>query len=138
MSITIKGICACSGFRVNMNQIRIKLEAQKNIRKVLVSIQKSSQILLWMLSLKKQGLDVNILGQRLSIFSCKLSLIGVWLYPIFLVFPFMFYLIVVILVFDLCPHSTSPMYSGWLFFFFFFEEIILYYPKLYTKLHFTP
>ena len=35
---------------------------------------------------------------------------------IFLVFPFLFYLIVVILVPDLCPHNTSPTYSDWLFF----------------------
>ena len=32
----------------------------------------------------------------------------------FLVFPFLFYLIIIILVLNFCSHSTSPMYSGWL------------------------
>ena len=40
-----------------------------------------------------------------------------WPCRIFLVFHFLFYLIIVILVLDFCPHSTSPMYSGWLFYF---------------------
>ena len=30
-------------------------------------------------------------------------------------FPSLFCLIIVILVFDFCPHGTSPIYSGWLF-----------------------
>ena len=51
-------------------------------------------------------------------FSYTLSLIGVWFFVIFLVLPFLLYLIVVILVIDLCPHSTFSMYSGWLFFVF--------------------
>ena len=51
----------------------------------------------------------------LSIFSCTLSLIGVWSFLIFLVLPFLFFLIVAILVPDLCPHSTSPMYLVWHF-----------------------
>ena len=45
------------------------------------------------------------------------SSIGVWSFVIFLVLPFLFYLIVVTLVLDLCPLSTFPMYLGWLFFF---------------------
>ena len=40
-------------------------------------------------------------------------------FPIFLVLLFLFFLIVVLLSLDLCPHSTSPMYSAWHFFFFF-------------------
>ena len=31
---------------------------------------------------------------------------------------FLFFLIVVLLVPDLCPHSTSPMHSAWYFFFY--------------------
>ena len=44
-----------------------------------------------------------------SFFFCTLSLIGVCFFVIFLVLPLLFYLIVVILVPDLCPHSTFPM-----------------------------
>ena len=48
-------------------------------------------------------------------FSCTLSLNGVWFFLIFLVLPFLFFLTVVLLFLDLCPHSTSPMYSAWHF-----------------------
>ena len=48
-------------------------------------------------------------------YGCTLSLIGVWSFLIFLVLPFLFFLIVAILVPDLCPHSTSPMYLVWHF-----------------------
>ena len=53
-----------------------------------------------------------------SFFFYTLSLTGVWSFVIFLVLPFLFYLVIVILVIDLCPHSTFPMYSSWLFFVF--------------------
>ena len=57
--------------------------------------------------------DVNSPYQRLSLSSAILTLFGVWLCHILLVFPFLFYLIIVILVLHFCPHITSPMYSGW-------------------------
>ena len=60
--------------------------------------------------------DANGPYWRLSPFSYILSLPRVWLCRIVLVFLFLFYLIIVILVLDFCPHSTSPIYSGWLFF----------------------
>ena len=44
-------------------------------------------------------------------------MIGVWSFLILLVLSFLFFLIIVILVPVLCPHSTSPMYSVWHFFF---------------------
>ena len=50
---------------------------------------------------------------------------------IFLAFPFLFCLIIVILVPDFCPHSTSLMYSGWLFFIY---KIFLYLSKMFCLL----
>ena len=54
----------------------------------------------------------------LEIKSFFLHTLLVWSVPcrIFLFFLFLCFLIIVILVLDFCPHSTSPMYSGWLFF----------------------
>ena len=60
-------------------------------------------------------------------FFFALSLIGVWFFVIFLVLPLLFYLIIVILVLDLCPHSTFPMYLGSLF--SYFNKIFVTYQK---------
>ena len=58
---------------------------------------------------------VNALCWKLSLSSYTLSLNGVWFFLTFLVLPFLFFLTVVLLFLDLCPHSTSPMYSVWQF-----------------------
>ena len=76
--------------------------------------------LLWCIWRKRnarsfQGCERSMLEIN-SFFFYTLSSIGVWSFVIFLVLPFLFYLIVVILVIDLYPHSTFPMYLGWLFF----------------------
>ena len=55
-------------------------------------------------------------------FFLALSLNGAWSFLIFLVLPFLFFLIVVLLVPVLCPHSTSPMYLVRHFFLFFFPH----------------
>ena len=64
-----------------------------------------------------EGLRIaNALCWRLSLSSYTLSLNGVWFFLIFLVLPFLFFLTVVLLSLDLCPHGTSPMYSVWAIF----------------------
>ena len=62
---------------------------------------------------------------RDSLFSYILSFLGVWLSRIFLVFPFLFYLIIVILALDLCPHNTSQCTQVG----FFFNKIFRYLSK---------
>ena len=76
--------------------------------------------LLWCIWRKRnarsfEGCERSMLEIK-SFFFYTLSLIGVWSFVILLVLPFPFYLIIVILAIDLCPHSTFPMYSSWLFF----------------------
>ena len=61
---------------------------------------------------------VNALCWRLSLSSYTLSLNGVWFFLIFLVLPFLCFLTVVLLFPELCPHSTSPMYSVWQSFYY--------------------
>ena len=62
-----------------------------------------------------EGCERSMLENKSFFFFCTPSVIGVWFFVIFLVLPLLFYLIVVILVPDLWPHSTFLMYSGWLF-----------------------
>ena len=63
-----------------------------------------------------EGCELSLLEIK-AFFFYALSSIGVWSFVIFLVLPFLFCLIMVTLVLDLCPLSTFPMYSGWLFLF---------------------
>ena len=74
--------------------------------------------LLWCIWRERNVRSFEGCDQRLSLFFYTLSSIGVGSFIIFLVLPFLLYLIVVILVVDLCPHSTFPKYSDWLFFVF--------------------
>ena len=64
-----------------------------------------------------EGCERSLLEIK-SFFLHTLSLNGVWSFLIFLVLLFLFFLIVVLLFPDLCPHSTSPMYSAWHFFYY--------------------
>ena len=61
-------------------------------------------------------IHIDIEREGPSLFSYTLSLNGVLSFLIFLVLPFLFFLTVVLLFPDLCPHSTSPIYLVWHFF----------------------
>lgn len=74
-------------------------------------------------------IHIDIEREGPSLFSYTLTLNGVLSFLIFLVLPFLFFLTVVLLFPDLCPHSTSPIYLVWHFFFFINNILMLFIKK---------